>query len=65
MSHQVLQKLGKTMETKDEQFELCFQNLNKQQVRRALLQFQHKEVMQYAGYVVLPHFSLSDCKPSR
>nr|XP_019942680.1 PREDICTED: bridging integrator 2-like [Paralichthys olivaceus] len=27
----VLQKLGKTMETKDEQFELCFQNLNKQQ----------------------------------
>lgn len=29
---QVLQKLGKTMETKDEQFELCFQNLNKQQV---------------------------------
>uniref|UniRef100_H2RLB9 Bridging integrator 2b n=1 Tax=Takifugu rubripes TaxID=31033 RepID=H2RLB9_TAKRU len=28
----VLQKLGKTMETKDEQFELCFQNLNKQQV---------------------------------
>ncbi|XP_071350754.1 bridging integrator 2b isoform X2 [Trachinotus anak] len=28
----VLQKLGKTMETKDEQFELCFQNLNKQQI---------------------------------
>ncbi|CAF96942.1 unnamed protein product [Tetraodon nigroviridis] len=28
----VLQKLGKTMETKDEQFELCSQNLNKQQV---------------------------------
>nr|XP_040060428.1 bridging integrator 2b isoform X1 [Gasterosteus aculeatus aculeatus] len=28
----VLQKLGKTMETKDEQFELCFQSLNKQQV---------------------------------
>ncbi|XP_056220249.1 bridging integrator 2b isoform X2 [Seriola aureovittata] len=28
----VLQKLGKTMETKDEQFELCFQNLNKQQM---------------------------------
>ncbi|KAM6927869.1 bridging integrator 2b [Xenentodon cancila] len=27
----VLQKLGKTMETKDEQFELCFQNLHKQQ----------------------------------
>ncbi|MED6239124.1 Bridging integrator 2, partial [Ataeniobius toweri] len=27
----VLQKLGKTMETKDEQFELCFQDLNKQQ----------------------------------
>lgn len=29
---QVLQKLGKSIETKDEQFELCFQNLNKQQV---------------------------------
>ncbi|XP_041836154.1 bridging integrator 2b [Melanotaenia boesemani] len=28
----VLQKLGKTMETKDEQFELCFQNLHKQQM---------------------------------
>ncbi|CAJ1051151.1 bridging integrator 2b isoform X2 [Xyrichtys novacula] len=28
----VLQKLGKTMETKDEQFELCCQSLNKQQV---------------------------------
>lgn len=28
----VLQKLGKTMETKDEQFEQCFQNLNKQQI---------------------------------
>ncbi|CAL1608751.1 unnamed protein product [Knipowitschia caucasica] len=28
----VLQKLGKTMETKDEHFELCSQNLNKQQV---------------------------------
>ncbi|XP_069025817.1 bridging integrator 2-like isoform X2 [Embiotoca jacksoni] len=28
----VLQKLGKTMETKDEQFEACFQNLNKQQI---------------------------------
>ncbi|XP_047204808.1 bridging integrator 2b isoform X1 [Girardinichthys multiradiatus] len=28
----VLQKLGKTMETKDEQFELCFQDLNKQQI---------------------------------
>ncbi|XP_041817541.1 bridging integrator 2b isoform X2 [Chelmon rostratus] len=28
----VLQKLGKTMETKDEQFELCFQSLNKQQI---------------------------------
>lgn len=28
----VLQKLGKTMETKDEQFEICFQNLNKQQI---------------------------------
>ncbi|KAF7208798.1 bridging integrator 2b isoform X1 [Nothobranchius furzeri] len=27
----VLQKLGKTMETKDEQFELCLLNLNKQQ----------------------------------
>ncbi|XP_056130274.1 bridging integrator 2b [Lampris incognitus] len=27
----VLQKLGKTMETKDEQFEQCSQNLNKQQ----------------------------------
>lgn len=29
---QVLQKLGKTMETKDEQFEQCATNLNKQQV---------------------------------
>ncbi|XP_068598515.1 bridging integrator 2b [Brachionichthys hirsutus] len=28
----VLQKLGKTMETKDEQFELCSQSLNKQQI---------------------------------
>lgn len=28
----VLQKLGKTMETKDEHFELCSQNLNKQQM---------------------------------
>nr|XP_057925784.1 bridging integrator 2b [Doryrhamphus excisus] len=28
----VLQKLGKTMETKDEHFELCLQNLNKQQM---------------------------------
>ncbi|XP_068567933.1 bridging integrator 2b isoform X2 [Cebidichthys violaceus] len=28
----VLQKLGKTMETKDEQFEMCFQSLNKQQM---------------------------------
>lgn len=28
----VLQKLGKTMETKDEQFELCFNNFNKQQI---------------------------------
>ncbi|KAF3855763.1 hypothetical protein F7725_016486 [Dissostichus mawsoni] len=27
----VLQKLGKTMETKDEQFEVCVQSLNKQQ----------------------------------
>lgn len=31
---QVLQKLGKTMETKDEQFELCSQSLNKQQVEQ-------------------------------
>lgn len=29
---QVLQKLGKTVETKDEYFEVCLQNLNKQQV---------------------------------
>ncbi|CAN9512124.1 unnamed protein product [Ophioblennius macclurei] len=28
----VLQKLGKTMETKDEHFELCSSNLNKQQI---------------------------------
>ncbi|XP_051932944.1 bridging integrator 2b [Hippocampus zosterae] len=28
----VLQKLGKTVETKDEHFEVCLQNLNKQQV---------------------------------
>lgn len=33
---QVLQKLGKTMETKDEQFELCSQNLTKQQVPQHL-----------------------------
>lgn len=36
-SPQVLQKLGKTMETKDEQFELCSQKLNKQQVPQRLL----------------------------
>lgn len=31
---QVLQKLGKAVETKDEQFELCSQSLNKQQVQQ-------------------------------
>lgn len=36
MYPQVLQKLGKTMETKDEQFELCSQNLTKQQVPQHL-----------------------------
>lgn len=36
MYPQVLQKLGKTMETKDEQFELCSQNLIKQQVPQHL-----------------------------
>jgi len=30
---QVLQKLGKADETKDEQFEQCVQNFNKQLVR--------------------------------
>lgn len=47
---QVLQKLGKTMETKDEQFELCFQNLNKQQVHHAsTLPFQHKKVSSHGS----------------
>lgn len=34
VSLQVLQKLGKAVETKDEQFELCAQSLNKQQVQQ-------------------------------
>lgn len=33
LSPQVLQKLGKADETKDEQFEQCVQNFNKQLVR--------------------------------
>lgn len=33
---QVLQKLGKTMETKDEQFEQCSQSVSKQQVQKPI-----------------------------
>ncbi|XP_043978247.1 bridging integrator 2b [Gambusia affinis] len=48
----VLQKLGKTMETKDEQFELCFQNLNKQQVDGTRL---FKDVKAYYAAVKTVH----------
>ncbi|XP_035799219.1 bridging integrator 2b isoform X1 [Amphiprion ocellaris] len=48
----VLQKLGKTMETKDEQFELCFQNLNKQQTDGSRL---FKDVKAYYAAVKAMH----------
>uniref|UniRef100_A0A665WQ96 Bridging integrator 2-like n=1 Tax=Echeneis naucrates TaxID=173247 RepID=A0A665WQ96_ECHNA len=48
----VLQKLGKTMETKDEQFELCFQNLNKQQIDGSRL---FKDVKAYHTAVKAVH----------
>ncbi|XP_035008845.2 bridging integrator 2b [Hippoglossus stenolepis] len=48
----VLQKLGKTMETKDEQFEQCFQNLNKQQVDGMRL---FKDVKAYHAAVKAVH----------
>ncbi|XP_026163240.1 bridging integrator 2b [Mastacembelus armatus] len=48
----VLQKLGKTMETKDEQFELCFQNLNKQQTDGSRL---FKDVKAYYTAVKAVH----------
>ncbi|XP_040890702.1 bridging integrator 2b isoform X2 [Toxotes jaculatrix] len=48
----VLQKLGKTMETKDEQFELCFQNLNKQQTDGGRL---FKDVKAYYAAVKAVH----------
>ncbi|XP_029990040.1 bridging integrator 2b isoform X2 [Sphaeramia orbicularis] len=48
----VLQKLGKTMETKDEQFELCSQNLNKQQIDGSRL---FKDVKAYYSAVKAVH----------
>uniref|UniRef100_A0A8C5GIX6 Bridging integrator 2-like n=1 Tax=Gouania willdenowi TaxID=441366 RepID=A0A8C5GIX6_GOUWI len=48
----VLQKLGKTMETKDEQFELCSQNLNKQQIDGSRL---FKDVKAYHTAVKAVH----------
>ncbi|XP_054473628.1 bridging integrator 2b isoform X2 [Anoplopoma fimbria] len=48
----VLQKLGKTMETKDEQFELCFQSLNKQQIDGSRL---FKDVKAYHSAVKAVH----------
>ncbi|KAM9409497.1 bridging integrator 2b isoform 3-T3 [Pholidichthys leucotaenia] len=48
----VLQKLGKTMETKDEQFELCSQNLNKQQSDGSRL---FKDVKAYYAAVKAMH----------
>ncbi|XP_062250741.1 bridging integrator 2b [Platichthys flesus] len=48
----VLQKLGKTMETKDEQFEQCFTNLNKQQVDGIRL---FKDVKAYHAAVKAVH----------
>ncbi|XP_029288624.1 bridging integrator 2b isoform X2 [Cottoperca gobio] len=48
----VLQKLGKTMETKDEQFELCFQSLNKQQMDGSRL---FKDVKAYHAAVKAVH----------
>lgn len=48
----VLQKLGKTMETRDEQFELCSQNLNKQQLDGSRL---FKDVKAYYAAVKAVH----------
>ncbi|KAJ0068831.1 hypothetical protein NL108_012075, partial [Boleophthalmus pectinirostris] len=48
----VLQKLGKTMETKDEHFELCSQNLNKQQMDGVRL---FKDVKAYYSAVKAVH----------
>ncbi|XP_030277346.1 bridging integrator 2b isoform X2 [Sparus aurata] len=48
----VLQKLGKTMETKDEQFEQCSQSLNKQQIDGNRL---FKEVKAYHTAVKAVH----------
>lgn len=48
----VLQKLGKTMETRDEHFELCSQNLNKQQVDGVKL---FKDVKAYFAAVKAVH----------
>ncbi|XP_066522815.1 bridging integrator 2b [Hoplias malabaricus] len=48
----VLQKLGKTMETKDEQFEQCSANLNKQQMDGSRL---YKDVKAYHNAVKVMH----------
>ncbi|XP_061689113.1 bridging integrator 2b [Syngnathoides biaculeatus] len=48
----VLQKLGKTMETKDEHFEVCSQNLSKQQIDGSRLL---KDVRAYYGAVKAVH----------
>ncbi|MCJ8729154.1 hypothetical protein PDJAM_G00102790 [Pangasius djambal] len=48
----VLQKLGKTMETKDEQFEQCAANLNKQQTDGSRL---YKDVKAYYNAVKVMH----------
>ncbi|KAK2858308.1 hypothetical protein Q7C36_006227 [Tachysurus vachellii] len=48
----VLQKLGKTMETKDEQFEQCAANLNKQQTDGSRL---YKDVKAYYSAVKAIH----------
>ncbi|XP_041639855.1 bridging integrator 2b isoform X2 [Cheilinus undulatus] len=50
----VLQKLGKTMETKDEQFEQCCQSLNKQQIDGSRL---FKDVKAYYAAVKAVHES--------
>ncbi|KAK1796642.1 hypothetical protein P4O66_009664 [Electrophorus voltai] len=50
----VLQKLGKTMETKDEQFELCAADLNKQQMDGNRL---YKDVKAYHSAVKAMHES--------
>ncbi|XP_067314561.1 bridging integrator 2b [Pseudorasbora parva] len=50
----VLQKLGKTMETKDEQFEECSANLNKQQTDGIRL---YKDVKAYYNAVKVMHES--------